>query len=58
MAIIKYKNADGQWESVDTPGALKFTEQALTAEEQAQARANIGVEIDAITTETIDALFT
>lgn len=43
MAILKYKNENNEWESVETPGAVKFTEQTLTEAEKAQARANIGV---------------
>ena len=43
MGILKFKNADGNWESVETPGAIKYTEQVLTEEQKAQARANIGI---------------
>lgn len=42
MALLKYKNADGSWETFDTPGAVKYIEQTLTEAEQAQVRTNIG----------------
>ena len=42
MAIFKYKNTDGTWETVESPGAVKYIEQDLTELEQQIARANIG----------------
>lgn len=43
MAILKFKNANNEWEVAETPGAVKYTEQTLTDAQKAQARANIGV---------------
>jgi hypothetical protein len=34
MAIFKYKNADGTWETVESPGAVKYIEQSLSETEQ------------------------
>jgi hypothetical protein len=42
MAIFKYKNADGTWETVEPLGAVKYIEQDLTELEKQIARANIG----------------
>lgn len=42
MAIFKYKNADGTWETVESPGAVKYIEQDLTELEKQIARTNIG----------------
>ena len=42
MAILKYKNANNEWELVDTLGAIKYLAQILTEEQKAQARENIG----------------
>lgn len=42
MAIFKYKNTDGTWETVESPGAVKYIEQDLTDLEKQIARANIG----------------
>lgn len=42
MAIFKYKNTDGTWETVESPGAVKYTTQSLTDVEKQIARANIG----------------
>lgn len=54
MAIIKIKNTDGIWESIDTAGALKYIEQDLTLEQQAQALLNLGL---GLATEEKDGLF-
>lgn len=43
MAIFKFKNEDGQWETIDCLGAVKYVRQTLTEIEKAQARENIGV---------------
>lgn len=42
MPVLRIKNESGDWEAVETPGALKYTEQTLTDDQQAQARTNIG----------------
>ena len=42
MAVLKFLNQNGQWEMVETPGVIKYTEQQLTETQQAQVRANIG----------------
>lgn len=42
MAIFKYKNADGTWETVESPGAVKYTTQSLADVEKQIARSNIG----------------
>lgn len=44
MGVLKFKNAEGNWEAVETPGAVKYTEQSLTTNQQAQARTNIGID--------------
>ena len=46
MAIFKYKNADGTWETVESPGAVKYTEQSLSETEQQIARDNIGAYVE------------
>ena len=43
MAIFKFKNENGQWETIDCLGAVKYVQQTLTEIEKAQARENIGV---------------
>ena len=54
MAFIKYKNADGNWESVETPGAIKYISQTLSEDQKEQARNNIDTyskaEVDAALT--------
>jgi hypothetical protein len=42
MAVFKFKNEQGDWESVDCIGTVKYTQQELGELEKAQARANIG----------------
>ena len=42
MAVFKFKNEQGEWESVDCIGTIKYTPQDLGELEKAQARANIG----------------
>lgn len=42
MAIFKYKNEQGVWETIESPGAVKYIEQSLTETEKQIARANIG----------------
>lgn len=53
MAIIKFKQADGNWALVETAAALKYTEQSLTEAQQAQVLANLGL---AIATQDSDGL--
>lgn len=43
MAILKFKNENGEWEAAETPGALKYTEQTLTESQKAQVKANLGI---------------
>ena len=50
MAILKVPY-NGEWAIIESPSAVKFTEQTLTDAEKAQARENIGVtdiEMDAL----------
>ena len=54
MAVFKYLNANGQWETVDTAGAIKYTEQNLTEEQKAQARTNIGIIETSIDSEALN----
>lgn len=42
MAIFKFKNENGAWETVESPGAVKYIEQDLTDIEKQIARSNIG----------------
>lgn len=42
MAVMKIKNANGNWDVLEPVGAIKYTAQTLTESEKAQARANIG----------------
>lgn len=44
MAVLKFKNSSGVWEVLlGSVGAVQYFEQTLSESEQAQARANIGV---------------
>lgn len=43
MAILKFKNSAGQWETADTAGAVKCTEQTFSDAQKSQARTNIGL---------------
>lgn len=43
MAILKYKNKNGDWEYIETVAALKYTEQELTDAQKAQAKANLDI---------------
>lgn len=45
MAIIKFKQADGNWALVETAAALKYTEQTLTESQKLQSRLNLGLDI-------------
>ena len=45
MAIIKFLNANNQWESIDMSGVVKYTEQSLSEEQQAQAINNLGIDL-------------
>ena len=56
MAVFKYLNANGQWETVDTAGAIKYTEQNLTEEQKAQARNNIGITETSIDSEALNEM--
>ena len=42
MAVFRYLNENGQWDSVDMPGALKYTPQVLTDDQKDQVKQNIG----------------
>lgn len=53
MAVLKYLNANGQWEAVDTVGAVKYIEQNLSDEQKAQARENIGLDGDFLTKDNL-----
>lgn len=44
MGILKFKNNDGTWESVETAGAVKYTKQFLTEDQKAQVRENISAQ--------------
>ena len=44
MAILKFKNANGEWEVAETPGAVKYTEeQNLTEAEKALVKRNLDI---------------
>ena len=43
MAVLSFKNEQGRWEIVESPGALKYYKQTLADAEKAQARENIDV---------------
>lgn len=44
MAVLSFKNNDGNWELFEVPGVVKFSEeQDLSEAEQARARANLGI---------------
>lgn len=54
MAILKIPY-NGEWAIIESPSAVKFTEQTLTDAEKAQARENIGVadiEVDSVLSTT------
>ena len=54
MAILKVPY-NGEWAIIESPSAVKFTEQTLTDAEKAQARENIGVadiEVDSVLSTT------
>ena len=44
MAVFRYLNENGQWDSVDMPGALKYTPQVLTDDQKDQVKQNIGLD--------------
>lgn len=45
MAIVKFKQADGNWALIETAAALKYTEQTLTESQKLQSRLNLGLDI-------------
>lgn len=51
MGVLKFKNAEGNWEAIEYPGIVKTTEQSLSSNEQSQVRTNLGLE-------TIDLVIT
>ena len=58
MAVLRFLNADGQWETADITGAVKYTDQELTPDEQAQARANISASNVIVTEKLVSSTIT
>ena len=46
MAIFKFKNQNGNWEVIESPGAVKYIEQNLSDVEKEIARNNIGAYVE------------